>query len=234
MQPLDFSRFEALTFDCYGTLIDWEAGILAALDPFIAGLSPRPASGALISAYARHERAAETGAYRSYREVLGIVLTGLAREFGFPIGAARAWALAESLPRWPAFAETPGVLARLKARYRLAVLSNVDNQLFNAPGGSRERLGAPLDVLVTAEDVRSYKPGRAHFDEGLRRLALPADRVLHIAESRYHDVAPARALGIATVWVNRHADRPSASGHADARPDITVSSLAELAALMKL
>jgi 2-haloacid dehalogenase len=234
MSTIDFSRFAALTFDCYGTLIDWEAGILAALDPLLAGLSPRPSRDALIAAYARHEREAEAGPYRPYREVLAIVLTGLAREFGFPIRADQAWSLADSLPSWPAFAETPAALARLKSRYRLAILSNIDNDLFDAPSGSRVRLGVPIDVLVTAQEVRSYKPGRAHFDEGRRRLDLSPDRVLHIAESRFHDVTPASALGFATVWVNRRGGKPSASGEAGARADFEVPDLSTLVALMGL
>lgn len=223
----------ALTFDCYGTLIDWETGIVDALRPLFGRAGGRLDRGALIAAYSRHERAAESGAYMPYREVLARVEAALAHEFG--LGGARDTddpILSTSLADWPVFDETPAALKTLGKRFRLGVLSNIDDDLF---GITAPKLGERLDLLVTAQQVKSYKPGRAHFEEALRRLQLTPDRVLHVAESRYHDIEPAGELGFRTCWVNRHAQAgddnsssasgPMVSGRA---PDLTVTSLAEL------
>ncbi|MBL8747147.1 MAG: haloacid dehalogenase type II [Phycisphaerae bacterium] len=216
----------ALTFDCYGTLIDWETGILRAFERLIGGgLAPEHRDD-LIRSYARIEREIEAGPYLPYRDVLALAASRIAGEFGVSLRPGEQHALAESVGDWPAFRETPPMLRALKRKYRLAVLSNIDDDLFAL---SRPHLGVDLDEVVTAQQVRSYKPGRAHFDEALRRLALEPGALLHVAESRYHDIAPARSLGIATVWVNRRpGGGPSASGESAAIPDREVRSLGEL------
>ena len=219
---IDPSSIGAVTFDCYGTLVDWESGILRA----VGSIAGRPIGAderaAVLGAYAELEHAAQAGAYRRYRDVLREVTGALGARFARDAGGAN---IADSIADWPAFDETPGALARLKTRFRLGVLSNIDDDLFPASGA---RLGVELDALVTAESVRSYKPAPAHFERAIEALSLPAARILHVAESRYHDVAPARALGFPTVWVNRAKGGASASGASDARPDLEVSSLAEL------
>jgi len=224
----------AMTFDCYGTLIDWESGILTALEPWFerAGIAMQP--DAVLRSFALHERAVEAGAYQSYRAVLTEVLRLFAAEYSLTIPHGRESLLAESVPRWPAFAETPSAMRAFKLRYRLAVLSNVDDDLFNAPGGSHSRLGVELDNLVTAQQVGSYKPGLAHFQEAMRRLKLEPSEILHVAESRYHDVAPARSLGMRTVWVNRHGPGgASASGSSEAIPDLEVPDLTTLTSILE-
>ncbi len=227
---MDFSAFKAITFDCYGTLIDWEAGISAALTPLIrrAGVGVDP--DVLLAAYGEAERAAEAGPFRPYREVLADVGRRLSEQFGFARREGEEHILADSIRDWPAFAETPEALRQLKARFRLAVLSNIDDDLFE---GSRSKLGVKLDAVITAQQVRSYKPGRGHFVEAQRRLELPAESILHVAESRFHDIEPAKALGFGTVWVNRHAlhGGPSASGEGAAEPDLEVADLTTLARL---
>lgn len=226
---MNFNGLRAVTFDCYGTLIDWESGLLAALAPVFAASGAMMERETVLRAFARHERAIESGEYRSYRAVLTEVLTRLAEEFSLHVPSERAGLLADSIPAWPAFDETPAALRALKRNFRIGVLSNIDEDLFEAPGGSRERLGVPLDLLVTAQQVRSYKPGRAHFEDALKRLALKPCEVLHVAESRYHDVAPSKAMGFRTVWVNRHGSGgASASGSAEAAPDLEVPDLATL------
>jgi 2-haloacid dehalogenase len=209
---IDWDQIRAVTFDCYGTLIDWEAGILAAvMSALPAGAEP-PDATAVLQRYAELERRAEAGAWRPYHQVLGEVGSRLAAEFG--LVEARL-DLAGSVGRWPAFEETPGCLRALAARYDVAIWSNVDDALF---AGTMPRLGlgalSPRQ-LVTAEQVRSYKPGPAHFLEGIRRLGVEPRSVLHVAESRFHDVEPANALGLQTVWVNR---RGGAEGSASGRP----------------
>jgi len=225
--PAFASSIRALTFDCYGTLIDWETGILRALESMLGAGRVQAERHKLIASYARHERTVETGPYRTYRVVLEEVAGRLCMEFGVPIHPAMRTRFADAIADWPAFLDTATSLQKLKERYKLAIVSNVDDDLFAL---TVPKLGVEFDAVVTAQQVRAYKPKRAHFDEVLKRLALRPDEVLHVAESKFHDIEPATALGFHTCWVNRHAaDRaPSASGEGSADPDLTLSSLAEL------
>lgn len=228
-RELNAARFEALTFDCYGTLVDWESGLVSALRPLLQthGIS-WPGDDPMLERFARLEAAAERGAYRSYREVLGRVLGGLGEELGFSPGPKDRAAFGDSVGDWPLFPDTTAALRRLARRYRLAIVSNVDDALFTR---TADALGVGFDEVVTAEQVRSYKPAPAHFHEVLRRLDLPGDRILHVAQSLFHDVAPARALGIPCVWVNRRSGRigAGATPPASARPDLEVPDLGTLA-----
>lgn len=227
---IDFTRFTAMTFDCYGTLVDWERGILDALRPILEAHGVEDTGeDALLQRFGRLESAAEAGPFRPYREVLHEVARGIARELGFEPGHGEVEAFAASVGAWPVFPDTVEALRALAARYRLAIVSNVDDDLFE---GSARRLEVPFETVVTAQQVRAYKPARAHFDEVLRRLDLPRERVLHVAQSLFHDVAPARALGFTCVWVNRRAGRPGggATAPAVAEPHLEVSSLASLVA----
>lgn len=231
--PIDTSTIKAISFDCYGTLIDWEAGIGAALEPVFKVHHTKFERDAVIAAFAKHEREVQAGKYQSYRAVLGAVMARIASEFDLPLGPGESTALANSIGQWPAFEETPKCLTALQRHYKLAIVSNVDDELF---AESAARLGTKISTVITAEQVKSYKPAEAHFKELLRRLALTPRDVLHVAESRYHDVAPASALGFRTVWVNRHAgsSAPSASGASGARPDLEVRSLTELCETMEV
>ncbi len=227
--PLDF---EAVTFDCYGTLVDWESGLVSALRPVLRAHDvPWPGDDPVLERFARLEAAAEAGPYRPYCDVLAEVLEGLGRELGFVPGPRDRDGFADSVGVWPVFPDTVSALRRLGSRYRLAVVSNIDDGLFVR---TAEALGVPLDAVVTAEQVRSYKPAPAHFREALRRLELPADRILHVAQSLYHDVAPARALGLTCVWVNRRSGRagPGATPPGAARPDLEVPDLRTLADIL--
>jgi 2-haloalkanoic acid dehalogenase type II len=182
---------------------------------------------ALLAAFARAETAAEVGPFRLYKDVLRAALVVAARELGRPFVDADA--LVQGLTRWPLFPDTREALARLARRMRLCVVSNVDGDLFEA---ARRTLGVKLDEVVTAEDVRSYKPAPAHFREALRRLGLPAERVVHVAQSLFHDVEPATRLGLQTVWVDRRGGRPGGATKTPAAavaPTLRVKSLTELA-----
>lgn len=228
---MDFGRFEALTFDCYGTLIDWERGILEALAPLLSAHgAPHPGDDALLERFAAEESRVEAGPFLPYREVLREVVRHVGRGLGFEPTAEEAEAFAGSVGAWPPFPDTVEALRTLAGRYRLAVVSNVDDDLF---AGSAARLGVVFDEVVTALQVRSYKPAPTHFHEALLRLDLTADRVLHVAQSLYHDVAPARALGFTCVWVNRRAGRSGggATPPAHAEPHLEVPDLATLARL---
>lgn len=226
---IDPLSIKACTFDCYGTLVDWETGLLGALRPILDRGACHPSDAHIVSAFAEAEREVESGAYLPYREVCAEVTRLVAHRFAVPLKPGEEHHLALSIRDWPAFEETPAVLRALKARYRIGVLSNIDDDLF---AFTRPKLGVDLDEVVTAQRVRSYKPGPAHFEEALRRMGLRPDEVLHIAESRFHDVAPARRLGIRTVWVNRKGGGPSASGPSDARPDLEAGTLTGLLGLL--
>jgi 2-haloacid dehalogenase len=179
--------------------------------------------------YGAIEAETEHEPYRRYRAVLEEVVRRMALQLGFEASAAECAALPESLAQWPAFPDSAAALAKLHTRFGLAVLSNVDDDLFAA---SATKLGNPFDLLVTAQQVGSYKPAEANFRALLARLAergIRPDELLHVAQSRFHDIAPARSLGLATVWVNRYGIGAGATPAADAVPDLEVPSLAALA-----
>ncbi len=225
---LDLARFSHLSFDCYGTLIDWESGILGALRPILERHGVELGDGELLGLYAELEEAAEAPPYRPYREVLAAVVSGLGDRLGFAPTAAERAALADSAGSWPPFPDTVDALARLQARYKLAILSNVDDDIFRQTVAG---LGVELAEVVTAEQVGSYKPALGNFERLIERLAIAPDRLLHVAQSLFHDHVPAKRIGLATVWVNRPSRRPGigATPPATAAPDLEVPDLASLA-----
>ncbi len=227
---IDFGRFDVLTFDCYGTLIDWEAGILAG---FRRVLDPRGVAAEdedLLARYARHEAAVEAGPYRRYRDVLAASLRGVCDELGVGITDHEAARFGGSVGEWPAFADTPGALARLARRYKLAVITNCDDDLFAA---SNRRLGVTFDWIITAQQVGSYKPSHRNFELAFERIDMRPERILHVAQSLFHDHVPAQALGLATAWIDRRHDRPGsgATPPAIVAPDVTAPDMATFARL---
>ena len=229
MTNLEFERFEALTFDCYGTLIDWEAGLTSAFATVLEAHGIEADSEDVLSRYARHEAAAEAGPYRRYRDVLATGLQGVAGELGFEPTIAELEAFGGSVTDWPAFPDSAAALTRLQERYRLGVITNCDDDLFAA---SNRRLGVEFDWIVTAQQVGAYKPDEACFHVALERLELPRERILHVAQSLFHDHVPARRLGFSTAWINRRWGRPGsgATPPADAVPDATYPDMASFAA----
>jgi len=227
---LDFDRFDVLTFDCYGTLIDWETGISEALEAILAAHGIAEDRESLLESFARHESTAEAAPYRRYRDVLGEVLKAIAAERGFEASAAELTGFGGSVVDWPAFDDSPAALAALHERFRLGVITNCDDDLFAA---SARRLGIEFDWVVTAEQTRRYKPNPRGFELMFERVGLPTGRILHVAQSLYHDHVPAKRLGLSTVWVNRRGDRAGsgATPPADATPDLTVPDMATLAAV---
>lgn len=204
--------YDIVTFDCYGTLIDWERGIteaFAAAAPH-SGTSASPTE--VLAAYAAIEPEMESGPYQPYRQVLRGTAAGVGRRLGWPPGGENTF-LAESLPSWPAFPDTNTALRRLRlSGVRLGILSNVDEDLL---AGTRRHFDAPFDLVITAEQVRSYKPGHAHF-EAARRALGNGGRWLHAAQSYFHDVVPAKALGIPVAWINRKSEPAGSAGPPDA------------------
>jgi 2-haloacid dehalogenase len=231
MTDLDFGAFDALTFDCYGTLIDWEAGILAALRGVVPELA-RVDGETLLDEYANAEAALEAGPYRRYREIAGEAMATVARAHGAEPTPADVTRLGGSVVDWPAFPDSHDALVRLRTRFRLGVLTNCDDDLFAA---SNARLGVAFDWIVTAQQVGSYKPNEQNFAALVERLGadgVPRTRILHVAQSLFHDHAPAQRLGFRSVWIDRRHDRPGsgATPPADARPDATYPSMAAFAA----
>jgi 2-haloacid dehalogenase len=231
---LDLTRFKILTFDCYGTMIDWETGIFTALRPILAAHGKRISDSALLELYseleASAEASAEKGEFLRYRGVLQSVVRGFGERLGFlPTDAEVRW-LPESLANWQPFPDTVEALLKLKTRYQLAVISNVDNDLFAA---TAPKLGVAFDQVITAQQARCYKPCLRIFELAEERLGVRREHWLHVGQSIYHDVIPAQSLGIATVWANRPSPRPGAGAAAAAagKPDLEVPDLQTLAKL---
>ena len=200
-------RFDVVTFDCYGTLIDWERGIADAFRAATTADGVAIDLAAVRAAYHDVEPAVQAERFRRYRDVLAETARRVALRVGWPLAEARAGFLAESLPSWPPFRDTNAALERLAhAGIRLGILSNVDDDLL---AGTRRHFTVTFDpdLVVTAQQVRSYKPGTAHFDEARRRIG--GGRWLHAAQSLFHDAAPALALGIPMAWINRQGERPA-------------------------
>jgi 2-haloacid dehalogenase len=230
---LDFDAFEVLSFDCYGTLIDWESGILASLRPVLDAHGVATDDESLLALYGELESQAEQGEFVRYREVLRRVMAGLGERLGFQPTPAELDHLGNTLKDWPAFPDSPAALAALKRRYRLAIISNVDDDLF---AGSNQRLEVDFDWVISAEKVRSYKPALRHFEVALEEFGISPDRQLHIAQSLYHDIGPANRMGLRCVWVNRRHGKESggATPPASGQPDLEVPDLKTLVSQMGL
>jgi 2-haloacid dehalogenase len=226
---LDFAQYEWISFDCYGTLIDWESGILGYLMPLLERKRVFIRDAEVLRLYAEIEPRLQSEPYRCYREILAMVVREFARELRFNVSIAEAAGLAESLYSWQPFPDTNPALQRLKSRYKLAILSNIDDDLF---ASSAFKLDVHFDCVVTAQKLRSYKPARENFEALLHRSLVRPTHLLHVAESLYHDVAPAKSLGIPNVWVNRRQGKESAASKlVRVEPDLEVSNLGELADL---
>jgi 2-haloacid dehalogenase len=232
--------FSTLTFDCYGTLIDWERGILAELRPWAARHGIRADDDTLLTAFGEAEVSCEAATPgKLYPAILGDVLAQLAERWNASLEPQEAAAFGASVGRWPPFPDSVEALQYLKGHFKLVIISNVDRASF---AKSRERLGVAFDRVITAEDVGSYKPNKRNFEFALADIAtalgVEKPQVLHVAQSIFHDVIPAKSLGIATMWINRRKGRPGWGAtpppRVDAeamRPDFEVASLAEFATL---
>jgi 2-haloacid dehalogenase len=228
MGVIDYDPFEVLTFDCYGTLIDWEAGIAAGLAAVTRAHGLDLSSEELLAAYAGHEAELEAGPYRRYRDILAGACRGVCADIGVEPTDGEVAAFAGSVGDWPAFPDSAAALSALQRRFKLAVITNCDDDLFAA---SNRRLGVTFDWIVTAEQVGSYKPSHRNFEAAFERIDRPRDRILHVAQSLYHDHVPARELGLSSVWINRRGDRPGpgATPAAEASPDATFPDMASFA-----
>ncbi len=232
---MEITDFEAISFDCYGTLIDWEAGLAAVLGPWARSRGLALDGEALLTAYAGHEERAEAEYPEAlYPDILRRSLAALGQELGAEVTDEDARRLAGSVPDWPAFGDSPAALASLGRQFKLFILSNVDRSSF---AGSRRRLGVSFDSVLTAQDIGSYKPSPRNFDALLAeagRLGVGEGRLLHAAQSLFHDHVPAQRAGLRTVWINRRHGRPgwgaTPAPSADVTPDWEFPSMAAFAA----
>ena len=204
------------TFDCYGTLIDWNLGIRRELERLF-GVA---AATHLLARYHEIERELESAPFHTYREVLTLALERLAQEESIQLPEGEAGALGRSLPDWPPFPEVPSALAELRERgWQLAILSNSDRDLIAA---SQRLLGVPFDLAIVAEDVESYKPAHRHWERFFEATTADRERHVHVAASLFHDIAPAHELGLRSVWINRLGEP------ADPEPDRELPDLSGL------
>jgi len=231
---MKLTDFKALTFDCYGTLIDWETGMFEGLKPLVGRLATPPTRDQVLEAHARHESAQQLQTpARIYRELLPIVYKRLAEEWGLSVSWEECLAYGQSVKNWPAFPDSAEALQYLKRHYKLVILSNVDNESFAA---SQAKLGVAFDAIYTAEDIGSYKPSERNFDYMLRNLAtlgIQKGEILHTAESMFHDHGPANRHGLASCWIYRRYDQDGfgATMHPGDMPtyDFRFNSMADLA-----
>jgi 2-haloacid dehalogenase len=226
---LNVTNFEVLTFDCYGTLIDWETGIFSALKPVLAAHGKTIPDAKLLELYAEFEAEAEAGDYRPYREVLESVVRAFGQRLGFTPTQKEIQSLPDSVPKWRPWPDTVAALQRLATRYRLAIISNIDDEMFNIT--RREYLPVTFEAVTTAQEARAYKPALQNFRLALGKARVAPDRVLHVGQSMYHDVLPAQSLGLATVWVNRPSPRAGVGAvqQVEGQPDLEVPDIASLA-----
>lgn len=209
MTDLDLTAFRALSFDCYGTLIDWEAGIGAVLSGWAREHGLDLSDEELLLAYADNEAAVERETPTAlYPDVLAIAFRRTGDSLGHPVSDEWAQALGNSVPAWPAFPDSANALERLAEHYRLIILSNVHRDGF---AGSNQHLHGDFAAIITAEDVGAYKPAENHFralDTTLPELGVERSELLHVAQSLFHDHVPAKSEGLPSVWINRRHDRP--------------------------
>jgi 2-haloacid dehalogenase len=223
---VNYPDFDVLTFDCYGTLIDWESGIAAGARLQLGDALDAWSDEDLIAAFAAVEHEAEVP-YKPYREVLALSLRGMGERLGFAVSDAQAAGFGTSVGQWPAFPDSADALQRLQERFKLAVITNCDDDLF---AQSERRLGVSFDYVITAQQAGSYKPAHAGFLLAFDRIDEPRERILHVAQSLFHDHVPAKQLGMTSVWIDRRQGRGGgASMDVDAHPDATFPSMVAFA-----
>lgn len=228
---INFQQFEVLSFDCYGTLIDWENGILKALKTILSSHSPNLSDKQILERFAERESIQESGEYFKYREILKRVVENFGAQLNFAPTEAELNALAESIKDWKPFPDTVEALKALKKRYKLTIISNIDDDLF---AYTAKKLGVEFDWIITAQQVKSYKPSLQNFEFAIQRMGIEPNKLLHVAQSVYHDVVPAKTMGITAVWVNRRQGKEGfgATVPASGNPDLEVPDLKTLVSLI--
>jgi 2-haloacid dehalogenase len=223
---IDADSYDAITFDCYGTLIDWEAGLIGYIKPLLEAHDAHAVESFLLDFYGRTEAKLQAGPYRPYRRILEGVLAALGERLGFRPSTEALASFPDSIKGWLPFPDTLASLKTLGPRFQLVIVSNIDDDLFDL---TQPRLGINFDHVITAAQVGAYKPDPRVFETAIRRIGVPKQRILHVAQSLYHDIAPAKAIGLDTVWIDRHDGHGSgATAPAEATPKWSLRNLSEL------
>lgn len=227
---IEFDSYEVLTFDCYGTLIDWESGILAAIKQIIANHNISLDEEQILELFAEFESEQEKGEYTKYRDILRAVVRKFGERLSFEPDLFEQDSLPNSIRNWQPFPDTIEALKSLKKKFKLAIISNIDDDLF---ASTAQQLGIEFDQVITAEQAKSYKPSLNNFKLAIDKIGLPPKKILHAASSIYHDIVPASSLGLSSVWVNRRANKKGSGAalFASGRADLEVPDLQSLAAL---
>ena len=226
--PPGFDSFEVLSFDCYGTLIDWETGILSTIKSLLTAHSLDLDDRCILELYGQFEREAQgQSPFLNYRSVLQRIVTSYGTQLGFQPSPQERDLLVQSIANWQPFPDTVPALKQLKTRFKLAIISNVDDDLFQE---SERLLQVQFDWIITAQQTGCYKPDSEIFEQAFRTIGLPRYRHLHVAQSLYHDIAPTHAMGLKTVWVNREGARSTPA--MDSPADLEVPDLRTLASIL--
>lgn len=220
------SKFSLITFDCYGTLIDWEQGMKNALEELVKKRNLSLDIEPLPDRYVGVELEIEQKGYRKYKEILTLGVRRLFEEKGIKLDSQEEGIFADTITKWPPFDETTQVLRKLKERYKLAILSNIDEDLIQ---GLIKLIGVEFDGVITAEQVKSYKPSHGHWIRMMEVFQIPKENVLHVAASYVHDIVPAKELGFQTAWINRKNEKPKGN----TKPDFEFRDLRPLAGLLR-
>jgi 2-haloacid dehalogenase len=230
---LNFDQFEVLTFDCYGTLVDWESGILDALKPVLSRHSITLTDDEILELYAEMESLSEGEDYVTYRKILKDVMQKISARFGFAPALTALDALSVSIKEWKPFPDTVDALTKLKKKYKLAIISNIDDDLFTH---TQRNLGVEFNWIITAEQARSYKPSLNNFYYAFQKIDVDQSKILHVAQSIHHDIIPAQKLGLKTVHIDRNKDkrRFGATPPASATADIEVPDLKSLVTMIDI
>ncbi len=228
---IQFNQFTALSFDCYGTLIDWESGITPVLQQLVKAHGITMSDQALLELFAILEPEAQSGDYKTYRDILREVVQKFGERLGFSPTATELESLANSIQDWQPFSDTVEALQALKQKYKLVIISNIDDDLF---AQTNKHLKIEFDSIITAQQAQSYKPSVHNFEFALEKTGFSSHQLLHVAQSLFHDIATAKSLGLTTVWVNRRQGKPGggATKPTTAQPDLEVPDLKSLVDLI--
>ena len=226
---MDFSKIQLLSFDCYGTLVDWKKGVLDILVSFLAPHQLTITREQLFALFLQEDQKQITGEYQPYREILARIMDGITRQLEIGPGQADRYLLSGHFDMWLPFPDTVENLKKLRERYKLAIISNVDDDLFSI---SNRLLEVEFDYIVTAGQLRNYKPSPFNFETALKRFGLDKNQVLHVAQSIHHDIIPSNKLDWNNVWVNRYGE-PERTDPAEF-PDLEVPDLASLIRIISL
>lgn len=229
---VNFNDYKVLSFDCYGTLIDWEQGIVDAVKPVLKNHYIKPDDERILNLFTQIESAAQQGEFKRYTDILHSVVSELGNRLGFVPAEDERGRIVENLGKWKPFSDTIAALKNIKKKFKIAIISNIDDDLFKL---TNKTLDVEFDWIITSEQVGSYKPSTKNFKYALEKMGHTGGQVLHIAQSTYHDIIPAKAHGISTVLVGRKTNRSgSAIPHASTTPDVKVPDLKSLVERMKL